>query len=159
MKFVFTDATNGTILWKHGQVFHIVQVAEHAHLAKFCHACEESEANHSIERFQHRIEGFQLATVGILQGGIADGLQQRLVIFIDKDHHALPRLLVCMLYHVDEAFFRSPVLIFAAIQLLPFFKMSVQLGLKRRFVLILTAVQVEVQDGMFRPVFFHLLHG
>jgi len=96
----------------------------------------------------HRVECLQLVAIGCLQRLVANGLKKRLVILVNKDNHALSRFLTSIVDNVHEAFLQIAILILVAIQLLPSFQMAVQLSSERRLVLVFTAVQVEMQNGI-----------
>ena len=87
--FLFRDATDVDITAVHRYVIKVVQVAEHAHLAKFCHTGEKCEAYVSVERFQYRVECFEYIPVFVLKHLVADGLQHWFVVLVHEYHHGL----------------------------------------------------------------------
>ena len=85
-----------------GYISQVVQVAEHADLAKLCDSGEHGELYAAVHGLQCAVEAFERATVLVLQFFISYGLQQWFVILVNEDDHALTGLLVGALYYSLE---------------------------------------------------------
>ena len=85
-----------------GYISQVVQVAEHADLAKLRNSGEHGELYAAVHGLQCSVEAFQRAAVLLLQFFIAYGLQQWFIVFIHEDDHALTCLLVSALYYSLE---------------------------------------------------------
>ena len=71
---MFSNTAEIIVSLLQGDVFQIVQVAEHADLAELCHPCQQSKAEVFVTTLQHTVEGFQCVAVVGEQGFVADGL-------------------------------------------------------------------------------------
>ena len=87
MQLLFADAAYMAILRQHRNVYEVVQVAENAYLTELRHTGQEGKLDVGIARFQHPVEGLQRIAVLGLERIVADGLQQRFVVLVDKDDH------------------------------------------------------------------------
>ena len=134
----------------------MIQIAEHAHFAELGHTSEEGKTYLGVLRLQDRVKGFQLATVDILQGMVANGLQHGLVVLIDQDDHLLPRLFEGFVNDMQETFLGGAIFELVAVEFLPLFQVPVQLLFERRLVLVFTAIEVNMQDGMLIPFVFKI---
>ena len=88
------DAAQARILRRQGNVLHIVESAEDVDIAHVAHAGEHGEAYMPVAGFEHAIEASQLAPVVVGEVPVAERVQHRLVVFVYKHHHLLPRGLV-----------------------------------------------------------------
>ena len=70
-QFLFRDAAYCHISVVHGYVRQIVEVAEHAHLAKLGDSCDECELYVFVLSLQYGVEGLELVAVFLLQLRVA----------------------------------------------------------------------------------------
>ena len=87
----------------HRDVHKIVKVAKHAHLTKLSYTRKECKSDIFVLSFQYRVECLQLVTIVLLQFLIVKGLQNRFVVFVNKNHHIASFLLGSTLYNSLEA--------------------------------------------------------
>ena len=87
----------------HGNIIQVIQVTEYADLAEFSDPGKESQFDTAVHRFEHTVERFQRVAIRGLQLFVADGLQKRFVVFIDKDGYPLTGLLAGTFHDTLEA--------------------------------------------------------
>ena len=92
------DAANSLIAGIHGDIVEVVEVVEDAHFTKLRHPCKEGKADVAVLRLKHRIESLQRSTIRILKIIVVDGLQQRFIIFVNKDNDRQASLLIRFFY-------------------------------------------------------------
>ena len=157
--FLFRYTTDCLVTFVHRQVNKVVQVGEHAHLAKLRHTGKQGELDVSVHRFQHAVEGFQGRAETVLQFGMGNGSQQGLVVLVYQDDYSLACLLIGLANDVLEAL---PSLVKRRQRAIQFFqgrKEGVELLVERLFGLVFSHVQVEMEYQVFRPVLLKLLDG
>ena len=159
MDLIFSNATDSLVTFIHRQVDEVVQVGEHAHLAKLCHTGKQGELDASVHGFQHAVEGFQRRAEAVLQFGMGDGRQQRLVILVYQDNYSLARLLIRLPYHILETLTSLVKRGQGAVLLFQRPEKGIKLLIERLFGLIFAHVQVEMEYQVFRPVLLQLFHG
>ena len=82
------------ILGHHGNVLQIVEVAEHAYLAKPGNTRQHGQAQVTVGTLKHTVEGLQGIAELRLQFLVPYGLQHGLVIFVHQYHHISSGLLL-----------------------------------------------------------------
>lgn len=102
MKFTVTYTAKLNIILSHRYIIQIIQVTENADLTKFRHTGKKCELNTTVHCFECPIEWFQSIPKLSLQFFIADSLQHRLIIFIYKNNHTLPRLFTSAFYDTGK---------------------------------------------------------
>ena len=143
----------------HGNIIQVIQVTEYADLAEFSDPGKESQFDTAVHRFKHTVERFQRVAVFLLQFPVADSLEHRFVVFVHKDYHTLPCLLASTL---DDSGKAQRVCTFGnigAIKFFPFGKVLLQYITQTFGRIIPFDVQVQMQNGMFCPVFLQFLDG
>ena len=143
----------------HGNIIQVIQVTEYADLAEFSDPGKESQFDTAVHRFKHTVERFQRVAVFLLQFPVADSLEHRFVVFVHKDYHTLPCLLASTL---DDSGKAQKVCTFGnigAIKFFPFGKVLLQYITQTFGRIIPFDVQVQMQNGMFCPVFLQFLDG
>ena len=142
----------------HRDIFQIVQPAEDAHLPELRHAGEEYEANIFVFPFYHAVKPLQLAAHLLCQFLIVDIVDNRLLVFVDKKDHLLPRLLAGCVYHGikprGRVFKISDFPVFG----FPFPQMKLNSVPQVSNGSILAPVQVEPEHGVCVPFLFELFH-
>lgn len=78
----------------HGEVYQVVQVAEHTDFSEFRYPRQEAETDIPVLRFHYGVEGFECVAIFILQFFVTNGLEHGFVVFVHEDDHALAGLLV-----------------------------------------------------------------
>ena len=158
MQFLVCNAANINIIAPHGDILQIVQVAEHTHLSKLGHACQETKFDVSVHRFQYAIERFQRITVLLLQLFVADSLQHRFVVFIHKDGDTVTGLLHRTLYDSFKAEGKSRFTRSRTILFLPSTQSIIQYFVQTVRRIILPDIQIQMQYGTYRPILFQLFY-
>ena len=103
MDLAFSDSTQTYVLWKHGDVLHVVEIAEHADLPEFRNTCEHRELDMSVHGLEYSVERLEYASEFLLQRFVPDSLEQRLVVFVHEDGYAVAGLFVSPLYYSCKA--------------------------------------------------------
>lgn len=106
----------------------LVQVTEYTDLGKLGDSRQKHETQVAVGTLQHAIKGLQRPAIFIHQHLIREGLKQRFVVFINQNNRLLTGTLISTFYHVGKTFFRTSILAFGSILLLPLFQILVEHG-------------------------------
>ena len=117
--FLFSDAAQCHVTFVHRQINQIVQSTEHTHFTKLSDTGQKSKPDVSIHCFDGSIKGLQRLAKLLLQFFIPDGLQHRLIIFVDQNDYTMPRLLASTLYDTGKAQRQRALRRFSSIEFLP----------------------------------------
>ena len=90
---------------------------------------------------------------------ITYGLQQRLVVFVNENHHGVTFFLKDALDNAFKALRQCHLIYIAAITLFPFREKQVEPLLQNFLMIILVGIEVEMQHRIDSPLFFQLLNG
>ena len=144
MDFLFCNSTQLHIRFVHRDIVQIIQVTKHTYLTKLGNSRQKGKADIPVHRFQHRIKTFQCITILLSQLLITDSLQHRFIIFINQNHHPLPRLFTGTLYNTlktqrNRSFRRS-----SPVHHFPFSQRIVQYSIQAFGRIILFGVQIQM---------------
>ena len=159
IKFFFRNPANRCKFIIQRNVVQVIQVAENAHFAELRHSGQQREADVGVLAFQYTVEGFQLASVFILQRFVANGLQQGLVVFVHQDDDIPPALFNRPLNNALEPQRKAFLRRMRTIDGLPFTQPIIQNLLQCRRRIIFLRVQIQVQHRILRPILLQFLHG
>ncbi len=151
-KFLFRDAADGMEILAHGDVLQTVQAAEHAQLAELRHTREHGETYVPVTGLQGAVKGLQCAAVLVLQSLVADGLQHGFVVFVHEDDHTMSRLGIRLLDDISKPLLKNAIFLRVTVDDLPFLQIFVQYTSQCFGILVVTGVQVKVQDGVSFPL-------
>ena len=85
-------AAKGVIVEVETDIVQLVQITENTHLRELGHSGDEDELQPGVGIFEHSIESGQRLPEVVLQLLTVERTQQGFVIFVNKHHHAAPRL-------------------------------------------------------------------
>ena len=95
-------AADGTVGGIEREVDQVVHVGEQAHLAELGHAGEEAELDVRVALLDDRVQPAQRQPVGFGNVRSPNGIEERLVVFVHQDGHALAGALVQLGYQVPK---------------------------------------------------------
>ena len=142
----------------HGEVYQVVQVAEHTDLSEFRHPRQESETDIPVLRLHYGVEGFERVAIFILQFFVTNGLEHGFVVFVHEDDHALAGLLVGAADDSLETQFGVDFAGDGSVDVFPLAESIVQYVDKTVLLIVFTRVQIQMQYRIFRPFFFEPFH-
>ena len=87
IEFLLRNTADCGIAIIHRDVVEIIQIAKDAYLAEFCYSGEKGELDVFVATLQDAVESFQGVAIIRLQRFVSDGLEERLVVFVDEDDH------------------------------------------------------------------------
>ena len=142
----------------HGEVYQVVQVAEHTDLSEFRPPRQESEADIPVLRFHYGVEGFECVAIFILQLFVTNGLEHGFVVFVHENDHALAGLLVGAADDSLETQFGVDFAGDSSVDAFPLAEGIVQYIDKAVLFIVFACVQIQMQYRIFRPFFFEPFH-
>ena len=83
IEFLLRNTADCGIAIIHRDVVEIIQIAKDAYLAEFCYSGEEGKLDVFVATLQDAVESFQGVAIIRLQRFVSDGLEERLVVFVD----------------------------------------------------------------------------
>lgn len=158
-EFLLGDAADVGESVVHGDVHEVVDIAAHAYFAGFGDSGEEGEAEVAVAAFERSVEGFEGVAEGGLEGLVADGLEEGLVVLVDEHDD------------VSAGFFGGPpddaleaegggcLAGSGAVEGLPGAEGVVEDVVQLGGCVVLLGVEVEVEDGVDGPLLLQPLHG
>lgn len=159
VQLLIRDAADVYVAVVHRDVVQVVKVAEHADFAELGDTRQQGEADVLVHALHHAVKGFQRFAVLFLKGIVADGLKHGFVVFVYEDHHALSGLFGGKADEGEEAVFGGEVGAGRAVSCFVKQQLAVEQADQVVGRIELLGVQVEMQDGMLRPILFQLFDG
>ena len=145
-------------LREHGDVIQVVEVAEYADFAEFCDTSQHREPDVPVHGLEHTVKWLEYVAVFLLQGLVADGLEQGLVVLVHEDDHAVSGLLVRSSDDACKAQGQRGLRRVAAVQLFPDAKSIVEYVVEILRFIVSFNIQVYMQYRSCRPLFLQLLY-
>ena len=153
-EFRLRDPANVSVSIVHRDVVEVVQSAEYAHLAEFCHSGQECESDQRILAFHHAVKPLKFPPERLHQLWIVDAVDDRLLIFINKDDNTFPRFFVCGFNGSLESCREIIGFIVDSISYFPFMQRMIKVRVKIGCRSISASSEVQVKDGIRCPVLF-----
>ena len=140
IEFLLRNTADCGIAIIHRDVVEIIQIAKDAYLAEFCYSGEKGELDVFVATLQDAVESFQGVAIIRLQRFVSDGLEERLVVFVDEDDHVAGGCPIYLFDQIGETFLWGSVALFLTIDSFPTLQMLIQYGRERRQILIPASV-------------------
>ena len=152
LQLLLAYAANAGILIVQGDVRQLVQVAEYRDLAELRHPSEHVELKELVAVLERGEERLVQRPVRFLLSGVCRHvLEERVVIFIDKDDDSFPRFFCCVLQCLCEAYRKRRLLMRQAVGVLKVVQRRPELGGKALFLREIAACERKIHDRIFRP--------
>ena len=162
------DAAEGFVFGCHADIGRLVEAAEDAHLRELGHPGEQHELQIGIRPLEDGVETLQHRAVPVLQTVFralnisldvhVQHIQYRLVVLVHQDHATAAVLLVRLRQHVGEAVADGCPVRVLSINSLPIRHIAVQLRLQISRFEEVGGVEVDMEHGVFEPVFLQSLY-
>ena len=108
IQFILRYSAYSLIILSHANILKVVQATKNTHLRELCDACEHNEPQIGIRIFENRKERPKNLTIMLLERKtilifyvvIAQSVQKRLIVLINKNHNTSIELFIGRYYQM-----------------------------------------------------------
>ena len=154
MKLRLCYAADCRIFRIHRDVHYIVQAAEHVHLRQFADTGQHDETQVGVLRLHDTVEAAQNLAVVLFEPPVAENVEDRLVVFVDKHDDLTARLFYRPLDKLAEHLIGGKLPIYLNLKLIgPFQKSSTEVARQYLGIFyVVASVEVDMKHRVAGPL-------